>query len=118
MMSSRTVTHAYRLPEGWTAVDRHPLTEDYARELRAVGYSMVRTRRWFKTKEYSLRQFVDALRARRPARLVTLEPDMVVPAARKGGCGVPGGGNASTIRHVHHLGDTVEQLFRIMCSNP
>jgi len=37
---------------------------------------------------------------------------VVVPAASKGGCGVPGGGDETTLTHVHRKGDTD---FAVLC---
>ncbi|WP_295837323.1 hypothetical protein [uncultured Microbacterium sp.] len=39
-------------------------------------------------------------------RAATSPQKVVAPAARKGGCGVPGGGDEMTLTHVHQTGDT------------
>ncbi len=43
--------------------------------------------------------------------------EVVVPAASKGGCGVPGGGNNTRLRRVHHLGDTFDPVLRCPCAD-
>ena len=47
----------------------------------------------------------------------TVSSGVVAPAARKGGCGVPGGGNTMTLRHVPHLGDMLGRFLRCPCAD-
>lgn len=55
MALPRTVTHAYRMPGGWEKLPRRRLTVDYARELRAEGFTLMRTRRgWGSSRERSI----------------------------------------------------------------
>lgn len=57
MTRPRTVTHAYSLAGGWEKVRRRALDLEYAQELRAHGYTMVRAHRGpFDRREISLNQ--------------------------------------------------------------
>lgn len=54
-----TVTDAYKFEGGWSAVERRPLTVEYAQELREQGYTMVVAKRGiFDKREISLRSFI------------------------------------------------------------
>lgn len=58
MTRPRTATHAYRIPGGWQKVPHHPLTADFARDLRGQGFTIVRARRgWNDSRELSLTQY-------------------------------------------------------------
>lgn len=59
MARTRLVTHAYRYPEGWQEVKRERLTREYARELSARGFTLVRARRgFFDVREVSLSWYI------------------------------------------------------------
>ncbi|BAJ75708.1 predicted alternative tryptophan synthase beta-subunit [Microbacterium testaceum StLB037] len=59
MSRARLVTHAYRYPEGWQEVKRERLTREYARELIAQGFTLIRARRgFFDVREVSLSWYV------------------------------------------------------------
>lgn len=59
MALPRTVTHAYRMPGGWEKLSRRRLTVDYARELRAAGFTLMRTRRgWGIGRERSIATYL------------------------------------------------------------
>lgn len=57
MARLRTITHGYRLANGWEKIDRRPLTPEAAQTLRSQGYTMVMARRgFFDSREISLNQ--------------------------------------------------------------
>lgn len=59
MSRPRVVTHAYRMPGGWEKIPRHALTSEYAHELRAAGFTMIRGRRgWFNIRERSVASYL------------------------------------------------------------
>lgn len=56
-------------------------------------------------------------RERRDVASIRSSGRVAVPAARKGGCGVPGGGNTSTLGHVPRMGDTKSGILRKRCAD-
>lgn len=59
MAKTRTITHAYRMPGGWEETERLDLTGENARMLSAQGFTLIRTRRgWRSEKELSLASYL------------------------------------------------------------
>lgn len=59
MAQRRTITHAYRIPGGWQKHRRQLLTPDTARELKSLGFTLVRTKqRWQKATELSIAEYL------------------------------------------------------------
>ena len=61
MPRARIITHGYRLANGGEKIDRRPLTQEAAQELRSQGYTMVIAKRGlFDSREISLNQPIPA----------------------------------------------------------